>query len=44
LQSRDEREHQVFGIKVYLEKEQKNGLKSGMSADVILENKNSVIP
>jgi diguanylate cyclase (GGDEF)-like protein len=37
LQSRDEREHQVFGIKVYLDKEEKNFLKSGMSADVILE-------
>lgn len=37
LQSRDEREHQVFGIKVYLDKQEKSVLKSGMSADVILD-------
>ncbi len=37
LQSAEEREHQVFGIKVYLDKDQKQFFKSGMSADVILE-------
>ena len=38
IQSRDERNHQVFGIKVGVENRE-GIIKSGMAADVILEPK-----
>jgi hypothetical protein len=36
VQTRDDREHQVFGVKVYVDNSQ-GALKSGMSATVRLE-------